>query len=47
MNKVCKTVEDARSRARNYAAPTNAHRVSINPLLKMPEKTPCAITGIW
>jgi L-lactate utilization protein LutB len=46
MNKVCKTVEDARSRARNYAAPTNAHRVSINPLLKMPEKTPCAITGI-
>jgi L-lactate utilization protein LutB len=34
MNKVCKSVEDARSRARNYAAPTNAHRVSINPLLK-------------
>jgi L-lactate utilization protein LutB len=46
MNKVCKTVEDARSRARNYAAPTNAQRISINPLLKMPEKTPCAITGI-
>ena len=46
MNKVCKTIEDARSRARNYAAPTNAHRVSISPLLKMPKKTPCAITGI-
>lgn len=46
MNKVCKTAEDARSRARNYAAPTNALRVSANPLLKMPEKTPCAATGI-
>jgi hypothetical protein len=46
MNKVCKSVEDARTRARTYAAPVNAHRISINPLLKMPQKTPCAITGI-
>ena len=45
MNKVCKTVDDAISRARNYAAPTNAQRVSISPFLKMPDNTPCAITG--
>ncbi|MDR2033506.1 MAG: lactate utilization protein [Helicobacteraceae bacterium] len=46
MNKVCKTSEDARVRARTYAAPVNAHRISINPLLKMPENTPCALTGM-
>jgi hypothetical protein len=46
MNKVCKTPGDARSRARNYAAPVNVLRVSKSPLLKMPEKTPCAITGL-
>jgi hypothetical protein len=46
MNKVCKTPADARNRARHYAAPVNALRVSQNPLLKMPEKTSCALTGI-
>jgi L-lactate utilization protein LutB len=46
MNKVCKTSGDARNRARNYAAPVNALRVSKSPLLQMPEKTPCALTGI-
>ncbi|MDR2194817.1 MAG: lactate utilization protein [Treponema sp.] len=46
MNKVCKTVEDARIRARTYAAPVNAHRISSSPLLKTPQNTPCSITGI-
>ena len=46
MNKVCRTSEDARTRVRTYAAPVNAHRVSINPLLKMPQTTPCEITRI-
>jgi L-lactate utilization protein LutB len=46
MNKVCKTSEEARKRARIYAAPVNAHRISTNPLLKMPQNTPCAITGM-
>jgi L-lactate utilization protein LutB len=38
MNKVCKTLEDARSRARTYAAPANAQRVGA-------KNTPCALTG--
>jgi L-lactate utilization protein LutB len=46
MNKVCKTSDDARTRARTYAAPANALRISINPLLKMPQTTPCATTGL-
>ncbi|MDR1249415.1 MAG: lactate utilization protein [Treponema sp.] len=42
MNKVCKTIGDARNRARNYAAPVNALRIFKDP----PGKTPCSITGI-
>jgi len=38
MNKVCKTVEDAETRARTYSAPLNALSASV-------EKTPCALTG--
>lgn len=38
MNKVCRTAEDAEIRARTYAAPINAARLSL-------EKTPCAATG--
>ncbi|MBP1673706.1 MAG: hypothetical protein H6Q25_1521 [Bacteroidetes bacterium] len=38
MNKVCKTVEDAWSRARNFAAPTNAQRFENL-------ETPCSING--
>jgi L-lactate utilization protein LutB len=38
MNKVRKTLEDARSRARCYAAPVNARRVGT-------QNTPCALTG--
>ncbi|MDR1353744.1 MAG: lactate utilization protein [Treponema sp.] len=38
MNKVCKTLEDARSRARNCAAPFNARRVGT-------KNTPCAVSG--
>lgn len=38
MNKVCKTADDAEVRARTYAAPVNAARLSL-------EKTPCAVTG--
>jgi L-lactate utilization protein LutB len=38
MNKVCKTLEDARSRARTYAAPANAQRVGA-------KNTPCSLTG--
>lgn len=38
MNKVTKTVEDAVSRVRNYAAPMNAQRFG--------GKTPCTATGI-
>jgi L-lactate utilization protein LutB len=38
MNKVCKTVEDAWSRARNFAAPVNAQRFENL-------TTPCAMNG--
>jgi L-lactate utilization protein LutB len=38
MNKACKTLEDARSRVRRYAAPVNAQRVGV-------KNTPCALTG--
>jgi L-lactate utilization protein LutB len=38
INKVRKTLEDARSRARTYAAPANAQRVGA-------KNTPCALTG--
>lgn len=38
MNKVCRTAEDAEIRARTYAAPINAARLSL-------EKTPCAAAG--
>jgi L-lactate utilization protein LutB len=38
MNKVRKTLEDARSRARCYAAPVNVQRVGA-------KNTPCALTG--
>lgn len=38
MNKVCKSMDDALTRARTYAAPVNAQRVSLT-------KTPCAKTG--
>lgn len=38
MNKVCRTAEDAEVRARTYAAPVNAARLSLT-------KTPCALTG--
>ncbi|MDR3335876.1 MAG: lactate utilization protein [Treponema sp.] len=38
MNKVCKTPEDARARARTYAAPVNAQRIGA-------QNTPCALTG--
>jgi L-lactate utilization protein LutB len=38
MNKVRKTLEDARSRARCYAAPVNAQRIGV-------KNTPCALTG--
>jgi L-lactate utilization protein LutB len=38
MNKVCKTLEDARARARNHASPLNVQRLA-------PLKTPCALTG--
>ena len=37
MNKVCKTLEDAHIRARNYASPLNALRFGLN--------TPCSTTG--
>lgn len=38
MNKVCKTLDDAMSRARNYAAPVNAQR--------FPDlNTPCSVSG--
>ena len=37
MNKVCKTLEDAYTRARNYASPLNTVRLKL--------KTPCAETG--
>jgi L-lactate utilization protein LutB len=45
MNKVCKTLEEARGRARNYAAPLNVQRYSTNQQIKHPN-TPCAATGI-
>lgn len=37
MNKVVKTLQDALSRARNYASPINVQRLGLN--------TPCACTG--
>ena len=37
MNKVCKTLQDAYNRARNYSAPLNLVRIGFN--------TPCAKTG--
>ena len=37
MNKICKDVDDALKRARNYAAPVNAQRFGLD--------TPCAKTG--
>ena len=37
MNKVCKTLEDAYKRARNYASPLNAVRLDL--------PTPCNING--
>lgn len=45
MNKVCKTVEDAYSRTRNYASPVNAQRTTVNPHFKPLTKTPCILTG--
>lgn len=47
MNKVCKTAEDAVTRARTYAAPINAYRCSCSssPFLHSPQKTPCLIHG--
>ncbi|MBP2115354.1 LUD domain-containing protein [Paenibacillus silagei] len=47
MNKVCKTAEDAVIRARTYAAPINANRLSSSssPFLHSPQKTPCLING--
>jgi L-lactate utilization protein LutB len=47
MNKVCKTAEDAVTRARTYAAPINVHRCSVSssPFLHAPQKTPCLING--
>ncbi|MGI6664517.1 MAG: lactate utilization protein [Christensenellaceae bacterium] len=44
MHKVCKTVEDAVTRARTYAAPNNALRLTQDTAHTM-EKTPCVITG--
>ncbi|MDR3206034.1 MAG: lactate utilization protein [Candidatus Methanoplasma sp.] len=41
MNKVCKTLDDAISRARNLAAPLNVQRLAS----LMPIATPCASTG--
>lgn len=38
MNKVCRTPEDAERRARTYAAPINAARLSL-------KGTPCTVTG--
>jgi L-lactate utilization protein LutB len=44
INKVCKTLEDARNRAKNYAAPTNIFRlIATTPA---PIKTPCVTTGL-
>lgn len=42
MNKVCKTAEDAVIRARTYAAPINANRLSSSssPFLHSPQKRP-------
>ncbi|MDR3259692.1 MAG: lactate utilization protein [Fusobacteriaceae bacterium] len=42
VNKICKTLEDARSRARNYAAPINIFRLAATADIK----TPCVTTGI-
>jgi L-lactate utilization protein LutB len=38
MNKVCKSLEEAESRVRNYAAPMNAQRLSL-------KNTPCSLKG--
>lgn len=45
MNKVCKTVENAIERARNYAAPVNAQRCNLNPHFPPIENTPCILNG--
>lgn len=44
INKVCKNLEQARERARNYASILNAERFSMNPNGKK-MKTPCVNTG--
>ncbi|NLY21388.1 MAG: lactate utilization protein [Tissierellia bacterium] len=44
MNKICKTIEEAYSRARNYAAPVNAYRIYSNSADK-DQNTPCKLTG--
>lgn len=46
MNKLCKTLEDARTRARTYAAPINNLRFFGDSDLPDAEKTPCTLTGI-
>lgn len=45
LNKLCKTVDEAVSRARNYAAPLNALRCASDPHLKGLAKTPCLNSG--
>lgn len=45
MNKVCKTAEDARQRARTYAAPINVQRCAFDPFLPPIKTAPCATTG--
>lgn len=45
MNKICKTVDDARTRARTYAAPINAQRCAFDPLLAPVANTPCMANG--
>jgi len=37
-NKICRTLDDAISRVKNYAAPVNC--------MKLNKKTPCAKTGV-
>lgn len=45
MNKICKTTESARDRARNYAAPVNVQRCNLNPHFAQITGTPCSKTG--
>lgn len=45
MNKICKTLEDARTRARTFAAPINAQRCAFDPLLAPVKNTPCMANG--